>query len=108
MGFPVIKNKILPIGKKFYAINLCGVIFAKGECNDIMLNHEKIHSRQMVEMIVLPFYLFYIMEWLIRLIQYKDSYKAYRNISFEKEAYANQLNLTYLKTRKFFNWKHYL
>lgn len=105
---PVIKNKILPIGKNFFALNLFGIIFAKGECDEVILNHEKIHSRQMQELLVLPFYILYIIEWLIRLIQCRNSYKAYKNISFEREAYSNQNDSDYLKKRKIFSFKTYI
>ena len=105
---PVIKNKFLPIGKNFYAINLFGIIFSKGECNIITLNHEKIHTRQMLELLIIPFYLLYVFEWLIRLLQYRNFYKAYSNISFEREAYSNQKNLNYLKKRKLFSFLYYL
>ena len=104
---PVIKNKILPIGKNFYAINLFGLIFAKGDCGKTTLNHEKIHTRQMLELLIFPFYIIYIMEWLFRLIKYRNSYKAYAHISFEREAYANQNNLNYLKDRKPFSFLAY-
>ena len=33
---------------------------------------------------------------------------AYRNISFEREAYANQRNLNYLKERPLYAWRHYM
>lgn len=104
---PVIKNKILPIGKNFYAINLFGIIFAKGDCNAVVLNHEKIHTRQMAELLILPFYFIYILEWLIKLIQFRDAYKAYTNISFEREAYANQSNLSYIKNRKPYSFRNF-
>lgn len=105
---PVIKNKILPLGKKFFAINLFGIIFAKGECSNVVLNHEKIHSRQMIELFILPFYLIYLMEWMIKLVKYKNNYKAYSNISFEREAYAHQYDMNYLKKRKRFNFINYI
>lgn len=104
---PVIKNKILPIGKNFYAINLFGIIFAKGDCAKSVLNHEHIHTRQMIELLIIPFYLLYILEWLVRLVVCQNSYKAYSNISFEKEAYANQNNLNYLRQRKIFSFLKY-
>ena len=65
------------------------------------LNHEKIHIRQQLEMLVLPFYIWYVIEYLFRLIQYKDWRKAYMNISFEREAYANEKDLNYLRKRAF-------
>lgn len=104
---PVIINKILPIGKDFFAINICGIIFAKGKCDKKVLNHEKIHSRQMIELLVLPFYIIYVLEWIIRWIIYKNRFTAYRNISFEKEAYKNQNNLLYLRKRKPFSFFRY-
>ena len=105
---PVIKNKLLPIGKNFFAINLFGIIFAKGKCSNITINHEKIHTRQMLELLILPFYILYVLEWFFRLIQYKNNYIAYKNISFEREAYSHQNNLNYLKIRKFWSFLKYL
>ena len=88
----IIRNRILPFGKKYYAINLFGILFAKGPCGAITINHERIHTAQMKELLFIPFYIFYILEWLIRLLQYRNSFTAYRNISFEREAYANESN----------------
>lgn len=104
----VIINKWIPIGKKFYAINLFGLIFAKGECDKYVINHEKIHTHQMLELLILPFYLIYVIEWLIKIIIYRDSIRAYMNISFEREAYKNDSDLNYLKKRKPFSFLSYL
>jgi hypothetical protein len=41
------------------------------------------------------------------LIQFKDRKKAYYNISFEREAYANENNIDYLKTRTFWCFVKY-
>ena len=98
----IIYNKILPFGKKFYAINLFGVLFAKGPCDEVMLNHERIHTAQMKELGYIFFYIWYVVEWVVRLFQYRDSFRAYRNITFEKEAYENERNLDYLKGRRRF------
>ena len=105
---PVIINKILPIGKDFFAINLCGIIFSKGKCDKIVLNHEKIHTRQMLELFILPFYLIYILEWGVRMLKFHDRFLAYKNISFEREAYINQNNLNYLRQRKLYSFIRYL
>ena len=105
---PIIKQKIIPFGKNFFAINLCGIIFAKGDCNEITLNHERIHSRQILELFVLPFYIWYVVEWTIRYIRCRNWMMAYHNISFEREAYRNQNNLTYLKHRKNYSFIRYL
>lgn len=56
------------------------------------------------------FYIIYFFEWLWRVLFTKNrfSHKAYRNISFEQEAYKNEMNLLYLATRNHFEqWKIY-
>lgn len=69
------------------------------------INHEMIHTFQMKEMGYVLFYLFYLVEWLIKLVKLGDSNKAYRAISFEREAYGNEKNLTYTTTREKFAWR---
>lgn len=93
--------------KGFAAINLFGVIIGRKEYGNLSryeLNHEKIHSRQIVEMLWIFFYLLYFAEWLIRLVQYRDRITAYYNISFEREAYSNDKNLDYLKNRNWYSF----
>ncbi len=93
------------------AINLFGLIFARKEFSPLSerdLNHEAIHTRQIAELLVVGFYMWYITEWLIRWIQYKDRYVAYRNISFEREAYANAHNLQYLEHRRVWKFLDYI
>lgn len=91
-------------------MNLFGVLFTRRgkKISDVTFNHEMIHTEQMKEMLYVFFYLWYIVEWLVRLIILRDSHKAYRAISFEQEAYANQENLTYLEGRKRYRWLSYL
>ena len=106
---PII-NKILPLGDKL-AIVVFGLIFAKRELNAKEVNHERIHIRQGNEMLWLFFYLWYGVEYLIkRLFVYgwKNTNQAYRNISFEREAYSNQSNLNYLNNRKWHSWVKYI
>ncbi len=74
----------------------------------VLLNHERIHLRQQAELGILPFYLWYVVEYLIRRLRYGDHYTAYRNISFEREAFANDMNLVYLKQRRWWAFWHYL
>lgn len=75
--------------------------------NKILINHEKIHLRQQLELLVIPFYIWYLSEYYIRYLKYKDHHKAYRNISFEREAYENDQDADYLKKRKFWNFLDY-
>lgn len=106
----VIYTKHLPV-RGFRAINLFGLIFARKEFSPLsehVLNHEAIHSRQIIELFVGGFYMWYITEWFVRWIQYKDRFLAYRNISFEREAFANDDNEQYLEQRPLWEFIKYI
>lgn len=100
----VIYNRLIPF-QGFKCINIFGILFVREGyvMTRIDFNHESIHTAQMKELLYLPFYLLYVLEWLYRLIQLRDSRKAYRAISHEREAYANQGNPDYLTERKPYN-----
>lgn len=102
----IIRNNIIPF-KGFTAINIFGILFARKDAviNDVTINHESIHTEQMKEMLYVFFYVWYLIEWIIRLFMKGNAYK---NISFEKEAYANQNNLSYTNTRKIYYWFKYI
>ncbi len=76
--------------------------------NRALINHEKIHLRQQLEMLIVFFYLWYLLEFLFLLIKYKNHREAYENISFEREAYAHEHDLGYLKKRPFWNFRKYI
>ena len=104
----VIYNNIIPF-PGYSCMNLFGILFARknAKIDDATLNHESIHTAQMKELLYIPFYLLYGSELLVKLI--KNGFKghsAYRDISFEKEAYNNEHDLNYLKTRQHYaEWK---
>ena len=95
----IVRNNIIPI-KGFAAVNLFGVIFARkgARLTDKLIRHEEIHTAQMRETLYLPFYALYFVEWVIRL--FLNPGEAYKNVSFEREAYANQGDAEYLKKKK--------
>ncbi|MEB8330760.1 hypothetical protein OO009_15485 [Flavobacteriaceae bacterium KMM 6897] len=74
----------------------------------VLMNHERIHLKQQLELLVVPFYILYILEWMVRSVLYVNTYKAYKNISFEREAYENEKNLDYNKNRRPFGFIKYL
>jgi hypothetical protein len=87
---------------RFSAITLSplGVFVKPDKFTDItLINHERIHWQQQKEMLILPFYLWYVIEWM---------FKGYRHISFEREAYLNEHDLEYPGTRKRYAWVKYL
>lgn len=80
----------------------------KYKLNKTTINHEKIHIRQQLELLIVPFYIWYFTDLLYKYIKYKDFNKAYHNIVFEREAYANENNLDYLPKRNFWSFWKYL
>lgn len=76
--------------------------------DEVLINHERIHLKQQQELLILPFYLIYVGEWLLRTLLYLNSYRAYQNISFEREAYANEHDRDYLTRRRRFAFMDYI
>lgn len=99
----IIYNKFMP----FKAINLFGIIFARKQLNKVDINHEKIHTAQMKDLLFIGFYIWYLIEWIWNLLKYRDFMQAYKHISFEKEAYAQQDNMYYLSYRDYFEFLVY-
>lgn len=73
-----------------------------------IMNHERIHVRQQLELLILPFYVLYLIEFAIGILKYKNRLNAYLNISFEREAYKHDFDLNYLKKRQCWAWKNYI
>lgn len=73
----------------------------------VLVNHEKIHFRQQIEMMFVLFYLVYLFNFLINLIRYRNWKKAYREIIFEREAYSNESDFEYLHKRRCWNFPKY-
>jgi len=84
-----------------YSIAPIGIFINKGLKRDRgLLNHESIHWRQQWEMWLIPFYLWYGLEALLKW--------SYVKISFEREANDWEHNLDYLSMRKPFSWFKYI
>jgi hypothetical protein len=75
--------------------------------NEVLIHHEKIHHRQQLELLIVPFYLIYLINYLFNLIRYREHFKAYKEIVFEREAYKMEPDLNYLNERKMFAFTHY-
>ena len=80
----------------------------KDKAHTVLLNHERIHIRQQLELLIVLFFIWYGIEFLVRLVRYKNRRVAYYNISFEREAYSNEKDLYYLKQRSFWSFLKYL
>jgi hypothetical protein len=80
----------------------------KGRLDPVLMNHEKIHLKQQLELLILPFYILYFINYLYNLITTFNHETAYRNIIFELEAYDHEEEFNYLKNRKLFGFLDYL
>lgn len=101
--------KIVKMNWFFKMFGITGICLApfmiqikEGYFTDRRINHEKIHWKQQWEMLIIPFYLWYFIEWIVRI--FINGKQAYMKLLFEQEAYNNDDNLNYLKTRKHFAW----
>ena len=94
------------LGSTVVAITLYSFGIYTDSTDIYVLNHEGIHVPQEKEMLIIFFYIWYGLEWFIKLFFYGAN--AYSNISFEREAYSNEYNLDYIKNRKHFSWVKYI
>ena len=105
----ILVSKLL-VPKGYTGLAVFPFIFLKTnklKADKTLINHERIHLRQQLELLVIPFFGIYIVEFVIRLLYIRNWRKAYRAISFEKEAYANEADLDYLKSRPFWRFTAY-
>jgi hypothetical protein len=105
----IVFNYFLPKGYRGMTLFPFVFLAVAADKNDVVfLNHERIHLRQQLELLILPFYAWYLIEYLFRLVQFRNRKKAYYAISFEREAYENEKDLDYLKRRSFWRFLFYM
>jgi hypothetical protein len=80
------------------------ILVQKPNPSPTLINHERIHLSQQLEMLVLPFYIWYLAEYFWHKTKIKNHYNAYRKISFEQEAFTHDQDLNYLKKRPLGAW----
>lgn len=105
-------NNFIPF-KGFIAMYFCGFLFIRNEYKHKLTkqveNHEAIHDKQAKRLLFLFFYLWYIIEYFLRLPFYKfESNEAYKNISFEREAYTNMNNFNYVNEMTYWSFVKFL
>lgn len=106
----IIRNQYtwLPIPCKGYKACLCFkwlIVRGDAKIGTLTMNHEKIHVAQMKEMGYIFFYIWYGVEWFIRFFLRG---RAYKKLSFEREAYINQGEPKYIEQRKPYAWLNYI
>ena len=98
----IIYSDIIPL-KGYQAMMLFGIIFARKSARPLdpeTINHEAIHHAPARKdcKLYLWYYIRYAYWWIRR---------GYRNSPFEREAYANEKDLSYLDNRPKGAWKKY-
>lgn len=104
--------------KGFGSITLFGFLVRRKDKKNTPISdqtwiHENIHRKQVEDFHLwyfgyILFYIFYVLEWLLKVPSALFGYRPYYSISFEKEAYRNQKNAGYLEERKHFAWLKYI
>ncbi|TAL31737.1 MAG: hypothetical protein EPN93_16765 [Spirochaetes bacterium] len=89
---------------KAVGITLFPFIFIVPEMhgNRVVINHERIHLRQQLEMLVVIFYFIYLCSFLWNIIRRKNFMAAYMRVLFEREAYAHEYDPDYLARRRLY------
>ena len=103
MAYPVVVAPFLKVD----GLTLFPFIFVRNsklKFDKTLMRHEHIHLRQQFELLILPFYVCYLFNYVYNLIKFKEHQKAYQNILFEKEAYFYENSLNYLESRTSFAW----
>ena len=108
----VVRNSRLPkLISWFFSVRAFSFgpfVFIRDEGDDRLVNHETIHAVQQYELLFIFQWILYVSFWLVGLIRYRDTRRAYQENPFEKEAYANDEDLTYLVNRPFWAWTRYI
>ena len=99
--------------KGYIALTQAPFIFIRKELeafyNARVNNHEHIHVWQQIELGgPILFDILYGLFYIILLCLYRNHQEAYRNNPFEQEAYDNDSNLEYLRTRRPYAWINYV
>jgi hypothetical protein len=105
----IVSKYLIPKGFRGLTVFPFVLLRTRTAANDLVLmNHERIHLRQQLELFVLPFFVIYGLDYVVKLIRYRDRNVAYRNVVFEREAYENENDLDYLKSRSFWRFWRYI
>ncbi len=83
----------LPLARNYRGMVVGRTILFKGDESDVsptLFRHELIHQEQIDRYGIARFYLIYLRDYLSNLWRLRDHDAAYRNIPFEREAFARE------------------
>lgn len=106
MRLPIIKvSRFFTRGNSGTSFGIFIFVKDKDRLNDKrLINHEMIHYVQQKELLFIVHWVLYGMFYVIERLKGKTHSEAKHTNPFEAEAYANDDNLDYLRTRKMFAW----
>lgn len=101
----LIFNDIIPF-KGYNAMCIGPLIFIRNgvHVTTRLIQHESIHAAQWKECLYVFFLPVYVLSFLWQYVRRWNWNEAYRNVCFEREAYAHQSEEGYLGKRKLFAW----
>ena len=89
----------------FHALTLFPVVFYRdGELSQEEVRHETVHLWQQAALLLVGFYVLYFVFWLIGLLRYRNSDRAYREIPFERSAYILESESDVNPARQSYHW----
>lgn len=95
--------------RDFHAITLFPFIFYNGgRMTERDIRHETVHLWQQATLLVVPFYVLYLLFWIVGLLRYRDRKRAYREIPFERSAYRLEGQLGLKRSTMAFDWTKHL
>ncbi len=91
--------------RRFHAITLFPFVFYNGQpLNGREVRHETVHLWQQAALLLVGFYVLYFVFWLIGLLRYRNSDRAYREIPFERSAYILESESDVSLARQSYHW----
>lgn len=91
--------------RRFHAITLFSFVFYNGQpLNGREVRHETVHLWQQAALLLVGFYVLYFVFWLIGLLRYRNSDRAYREIPFERSAYILESKSDVNPIRQSYHW----
>jgi len=101
--------KMLPFIINGITLMPFGIFIRKGqENNKRLINHESIHAQQQKELLFIFFYILYGIDFILKFLKYGNLVDTHREIMFEREAYTNQYDFSYLNKRKYWSFIKYM
>ncbi len=88
----IIYNSKIPKWLGYKGMAIYPFIFISYSCIDCparVIKHEKIHIKQQLKWLIIPFFIVYGLDYIVGRIKGLNHDEAYRDIRFEKEAYGN-------------------